>query len=161
MYNTINYKEIASLLSQSEELVKILLDQSIFPAMAEDFKELKDKLSKAQVTSSTTDTISAPSGKDLPLREVGFALVNSYTYREATNIQDLFFRVDDTVLTIVMITQRPGLLIGGGGRSFDKALANLKGEFMDDKWGFSDVKLEIIENKFWIGNYHFEGIEDY
>ena len=161
MYNTTNYKEIASLLSQSEELVKILLEQSIFPAMAEDFKELKDKLAKAQVSSSTTDTISAPSGKDLPLKEVAFTLVNSYTYSEAADIQDLFFRVDDTVLTVVMITQRPGLLIGGGGRSFDKALTELKGEFMGDKWGLSDVKLEIIENKFWIGNYHFEGIEDY
>jgi len=56
-----------------------------------------------------------------------------------------------------MITQRPGLLIGGGGRSFDKALVELKKEFVGDKLGFSDVKLEIIENKFWIGNYHFEG----
>ena len=112
---------------------------------------------QTQVTSSTTDTISAPSGKDLPLREVGFTLVNSYTYSEAANIQDLFFRVDDTVLTVVMITQRPGLLIGGGGRSFDKALVELKKEFVGDKLGFSDVKLEIIENKFWIGNYHFEG----
>ena len=161
MYNTTNYKEIASLLSQSEELIKILLEQSIFPGMVEDFKELKDRLAKAQVTSSTTDTISAPSGRDLPLKEVGFTLVNSYTYSEAADIQDLFFRVDDAVLTVVMITIRPGILIGKGGQSFDKALAELKAEFVSDKWGFSDVKLEIIENKFWIGNYHFEGIEDY
>ena len=161
MYNTTNYKEIASLLSQSEELVKILLEQSIFPAMAEDFKELKDKLAKAQVNSLTTDTISAPSGRDLPLKEVGFTLVNSYTYSEAADIQDLFFRVDDAVLTVVMITIRPGILIGKSGQSLDKALAELKKEFVSDKWGFSDVKLEIIENKFWIGNFHFEGIEDY
>ena len=161
MYNTTNYKEIASLLSQSEELVKILLEQSIFPGMSEDFKVLKDKLAKAQVSSLTTDTISAPSGKDLPLREVAYTLVNSYTYSEATNIQDLFFRVDDTVLTVGMITQRPGLLIGGAGRIFDLALAELKGEFVSDKWGFSDVQLEIVENKFWIGNYHFSGIGDY
>ena len=161
MYNTTNYKEIASLLSQSEELIKILLEQSIFPGMVEDFKELKDKLAKAQVNSLTTDTISAPSGRDLPLKEVGFTLVNSYTYSEAADIQDLFFRVDDAVLTVVMITIRPGILIGKSGQSLDKALAELKAEFVSDKWGFSDVKLEIIENKFWIGNYHFEGIEDY
>ena len=161
MYNTTNYKEITSLLSQSEELVKILLEQSIFPAMVEDFNELRDKLAKAQVSSLTTDTISAPSGKELHLREVGFTLVNSYTYSVAANIQDLFFKVDDTILTIVRITQRPGLLIGGGGRSFDKALADLKGEFIGEKWGFSDVQLEIVENRFWIGNYHFEGIGDY
>lgn len=161
MYNTINYKEIASLLSQSEELVKILLEQSIFPGMVEDFKELKDKLAKAQVNSLKTDTISAPSGKDLPLREIGYTLVNGYSYREATDIQDLFFRVDDNILIVGMITQRPGMLIGKGGESFNKALAELKVEFMGDKWGFSDVKLEIIENKFWIGDYHFEGIGDY
>ena len=161
MYNTTNYKEIASLLSQSEELVKILLEQSIFPGMSGDFKVLKDKLAKAQVSSLTTDIISAPSGKDLPLREVGFTLVNSYSYDEASRIQDLFFRVDDTVLTVGMITERPGILIGVGGESFDKALAELKAEFMGDEWGFLDVQLEIVQNQFWIGSYHFEGIGDY
>jgi len=55
MYNTINYKEIASLLSQSEELVKILLEQSIFPAMAEDFKELKDRLAKVKIEDLSFD----------------------------------------------------------------------------------------------------------
>ncbi len=68
MYNTTNYKEITSLLSQTEELVKILLEQSTFPAMVEDFVELEDKLSAAQVSTLTTDIISSPSGKELRLR---------------------------------------------------------------------------------------------
>jgi hypothetical protein len=60
-----------------------------------------------------------------------------------------------------MIIQRPGLLIGKGGQTYNKALSELKAEFMDDKWGFSDVQLEIVQNQFWIGDYHFEGIGDY
>ncbi len=158
MYNTTNYKEITSLLSQTEELVKILLEQSTFPAMVEDFVELKDKLSAAQVSTLTTDIISSPSGKELRLREIASTLVNSYTYSEASNIKDLFYKVDGTNLRVGMISNRPGYLIGKGGQAFNRALDELKKEFVNENWGFTDLKLEIIENKFNFSDYHFESI---
>ncbi len=161
MYNTSNYKQITSLLSQSEELVKILLEQSIFPAMVEDFNDLKDKLSVAQVSTLTTDTNSAPSGKELNLRQVAYTLVNSYSFKEASNIKDLFYKVDGTNLIVGMVVSRPGILIGKGGQAFNKALEELKKDFMGEEWGFTDVQLELIENKFDYSQYHFEGIADY
>ena len=161
MYNTTNYKEIASLLSQSEELVKILLEQSIFLGMSEDFKALKDKLAKAQVSSLTTDTNSAPSGKELHLRNIAHTLVNSYSFKEASNIKDLFYKVDGTNLIVGMVVSRPGILIGVRGSAFQQALEELKKDFMGEEWGFTDVQLELIENRFDYSQYHFEGIDDY
>lgn len=60
-----------------------------------------------------------------------------------------------------MITIRPGVLIGKAGQSLNKAVKELKEKFINDAWGFTDVKLDLIENKFRMFDYHFEGIEDY
>ena len=161
MYNTTNHKKIDSLLSKSEEIVKILLEKSIFPGMAEDLNELKAKLYDEQVISLTTDTTSSPSGKELHFKDVCFSLVNSYSYIEASNIQDVFYQIDGTNLRVAMVSNRLGLLIGKGGQAFNRVLEELKKEFISEKWGFSDVKLELIEQKFRFSDYHFEGIGDY
>lgn len=88
-------------------------------------------------------------------------MVNSYSYSEAQNIQDLFYQIDGSTLKVGMVTVRPGILIGKGGLAFNRALEELKKEFINDEWGFTDIKLEIIENKFSPSQYHYEDVEDY
>lgn len=162
MFNTTNYQQINSLLSQSEEALKILTQElNLYPGVIEQLTELKDKLSKTQVNSLTTDNLCSPSGKELHLREISYVLVNAYTYVEAANIQDVFYQIDGTELAVGMITIRPGVLIGKAGQCFNKAVEELKEKFINDVWGFTDVKLELIENKFRMFDYHFEGIGDY
>ena len=145
MYNTINFQEIQEGLIAVVAACKTLLGCFTENIEANSLNTAIDKLIPAKVVSLVTNRYNSKESN--LLKDISYNIVAAYGDKIASLIQDVSYQIKDNILIISMITAYPALLIGEKGKDFDRVEQLLKKVFINKEDGFTDIQLNIIENR--------------